>query len=58
MMYDEPEPTLLPIQWIFNFPHYIGREELAFDDTVSYTQWGHGLQHNWANSPPPLHNDL
>ena len=32
----KPEPTLLPIQGIFNFPHHIGMvwEELAFDDTV------------------------
>ena len=34
------EDTLLPTQGIFNLPHDIGMvcEELAFDDTVSYSQ--------------------
>ena len=50
-MYDmrrrKSEPTFLLTQWIFNLPHHIGmiREELAFDDALSYTQWGNGLQH-------------
>ena len=37
----KPEHSLLPTQGIFNLPHHIGivREELAFDDAVSYTQW-------------------
>ena len=36
-----PEPTLLPTMGIFNRQHQMGmvREELAFDDAVSYTQW-------------------
>ena len=36
----KPEPTLLPTQWIFNFPHHIDMiwEQLASDDTVWYTQ--------------------
>ena len=48
MMYEMRRPTLLPTQRIFNLPRHIGmaREELAFDDTVSYTQWGSGLQHS------------
>ena len=43
MMYDmgrrKPKSTLLPTQRNFNLPHHIGivREELAFDDTQSYT---------------------
>ena len=42
------EPILLLIQWIFNLPHHIDMvwEELAFDDTVSYSQQGSGLQHS------------
>ena len=49
MMYEmrrrKPEPTLLPTQGIFTIPHHIGMvwEELAFGDTVSYTQWGNGV---------------
>ena len=49
MMYEmrrrKPEPTVLPIQGIFNLPHHIGMawEELAFDDTVSYTRRGNGV---------------
>ena len=46
MMYEmmrKPKPTLLPTltQGIFNLPHHIGMvwQKLAFDDTVSYTQW-------------------
>ena len=42
------EPTLLSTQGFFNLPHHMGmaREELAFDDAVSYyTQQGNGLQH-------------
>ena len=45
MMYEmrsrKPEPTLLRTQRIFNLPHHIGmvREELAFNDAVSYAQW-------------------
>ena len=41
----KPEPTLLPTKGIFNLPHHIGMvgEELAFDDTVCYTQQGNGL---------------
>ena len=44
----KPEPTLLPTQGIFDHPHHISMvgEELTFDDAVSYTQWGNGLQHN------------
>ena len=44
----KPKPTLLTTCSIFNLPHYIGmvQEELAFDDTVSYTQRGNGLQHS------------
>ena len=44
MMYEmsrrKSEPILLLTQGIFNHPHLIGMvlEELAFDDTVSYTQ--------------------
>ena len=34
-----PEPTPLPIQGIFNLPHGMIWEELAFDDAVSYSQW-------------------
>ena len=51
MMYEKrrrnPKPTLLPTQENFNFPHHIGLvwEELAFDDTTSYTQQENGLQH-------------
>ena len=43
----KPEPTLLQTQGLFNVPQHIGmvREKLAFDDAVSYTQWGNGLQH-------------
>ena len=43
----KPEQTLLPTQVISDLPHHIGMvsEELAFDDCVSYTQWGNGLQH-------------
>ena len=50
MMYEmrcrKPEPTPLPAQRFFNLPHHIGMvwAELAFDDAVSYTQWGNGLQ--------------
>ena len=42
------EPTILPTQGIFNLSHYIGTvwEELAFDDAVSHTQRGNGLQHS------------
>ena len=40
------EPTLLPTDRIFNLPHHIGMIcwEPAFDDAVSYTQQGNGLQ--------------
>ena len=43
MMYEtgrrKAETTLLLTQGIYNLPHHIGmvREELAFDDAVSYT---------------------
>ena len=42
----KPGPTLLPTQGIFNLPHHVGMvwEQLAFDDAVSYTQRGNGLQ--------------
>ena len=48
MMYEmrrrrrKPECTLLQTEGIFNLPHHIcmACEELAFDDTVSYTQRG------------------
>ena len=42
----KPEPTLLLHEGIINLPHHIGMvlEELTFDDTVSYTQQGNGLQ--------------
>ena len=45
----KPEPTLLPTQGVFNLTHHTGMvcEELAFDDTASYTQWGNGLQHRY-----------
>ena len=50
MMYEmrKLEPTLLLIQGLSNLPHHIGMvlEELAFDETISYTQWGNGLQHS------------
>ena len=42
MMYEmrrrKPEPTLLLTQLIFNLPYHMSmvREELAFDDAVSY----------------------
>ena len=43
-----PKPTLLTTQGIFNLGHHIGkvREELAFDDAVSYAQQGNELWHN------------
>ena len=39
MMRRKPDPTLLMTQGILNLPHHTGmvREELAFDDAVSYT---------------------
>ena len=39
-------PTFLQTKGIFNLPHDIGLvgAELAFDDAVSYTQQGNGLQ--------------
>ena len=42
------EPTLLPTQVILNLPNHIGmvREKLGFDDAVSYTQQGNGMQHS------------
>ena len=42
------EPTLLLTQRIFNHPHHICmvREKLFFDDAVSYTKRGNGLQHS------------
>ena len=50
MMYEmrrrKLEPTLLQTQGIFNLPHHICIQELSFDDAVSYTQWGNGLQHS------------
>ena len=51
MMYKmrrKPEPTPLATKGIFNLPHQKGivQDELAFDDTVSYTELGNGLQHN------------
>ena len=51
MMYEmkrNPEPALLPTQPIFNLPHHVDmvREELAFDDALSYRQRGNGLQHS------------
>ena len=44
----KPETTLLPTQVKFNLQHHMGMvwEELAFDDAVSYTQRGNGLQHS------------
>ena len=44
----KPRSILLPTQWIFNLPHHIEivRDELAFDDAVSYAQWENGLQHS------------
>ena len=40
--------TLLQTQRIFKLPHHIGMvgEELTFDDDLSYTQQGNGLQHS------------
>ena len=57
----KPKPTGLLTQWIFNLPFHIGMvwEELSFDDPVSYTKWGHGLQHSkcygseWDSWPVP-----
>ena len=42
------KPTLLPTQGTFNLQHHLGMvwEELAFDDAVSYTQQGNGLEHS------------
>ena len=44
----KPEPTVLLTHGIFNLSHHIGMDlqELAFEDFVSYTQWGNGLQHS------------
>ena len=44
----KPKPTLLLTQGIFSLPHYIAMvlEELAFDNAVSYTHQGNGLQHS------------
>ena len=43
------EPALLSTQWIYNLTHHIYMvwEELAFDDALSYTKWGNGLQHRY-----------
>ena len=52
MMYEmrrrKPKPKLFLTQGIFNLPRLIVMvsEELAFDDAVSYTQRGNGLQHS------------
>ena len=48
MITRKPDLTLLSTQGIYILPHHIGMvgEELAFDDPVSYTSWGNGLQHN------------
>ena len=44
----KPEYTLSLNQEFFNLPHHIWvSEELAFADTVSYTQKGNGLQHSY-----------
>ena len=42
------EATSLPTQGILNLPHHIGMvwEELAFDDTLSYTKQTNALQHS------------
>ena len=56
----KPEPTLLLTQGISNLPHFIGmvQKELAFDDTVSYTQWGNVLQHSGSDQDPfPYHHN-
>ena len=44
----KPDSTLLLMQGIFNLPYHISLvwEELAFDDTVSYTQRKIGFQHS------------
>ena len=44
----KPEPTLSPTQQIYSLPYHAGMiwEELAFNDTVSYTQRWNGLQHS------------
>ena len=39
----KPEPTILSMQGIFNLPHHMIWEEVAFDDAVSYTQQGKWL---------------
>ena len=41
-----PKPPLLLTRGIFNLPHhtYMVLEEMAFHDTVSYSQRGNGLQ--------------
>ena len=42
------EPTLLLTRGSFNLPHHTDMvgEELAFDDAVSYTEWGNGSHHS------------
>ena len=39
-----PKPTLLPYQRNFNLLHHIA--VLAFDNAVTYTEQGNGLQHS------------
>ena len=51
MMYEmrrRPDPTLLLTQRIFDLLHHEGMvgEELAFDETVSYTQQRNGLKYS------------
>ena len=49
MRWRQPKPTLLLTRGIFNLPHHMGLvwEELAFDNAVSYTQQGNGLQYSY-----------
>ena len=49
----KPEPTPLLTQGIFHLPHHIGMvwEELAFDNTVSYTQRGNEKPAKWKVIP-------
>ena len=41
-----PEPTFLLPKGILPYHIAMVRLGLAFDDAVSYTQWGNGLQHS------------
>ena len=51
----KPAPTLLLTQVIFNRLHHtcMVLKELTFDDAVSYTQRGNGLQQSGIQTPAP-----